>query len=290
MTRRSGYLVAVTLVVAVIVILSYQSIAPEADRVDRWNRHDPASTQTLDHSDWDDLLHRYIFFNRKGVNRFHYALFGAQDRMMLKGYLASLSATPISDFNREQQQAFWINLYNALTVKTVLDHYPVKSIRDISPDLFPPGPWNQKLVEIEDEALTLDDIEHLILRPTWQDPRIHYALSCAAIGCPNLQPHAFTAENTEIMFDQAAREFINHPRAASVNYGLLRVSSLYDWYQVDFGASEAGVIAHLRQYGNSKLLGSLEGRNSIDNYHYDWTLNSPDAEEHGAGRVGRKGS
>jgi len=288
MTRRSVYLIAIAVLVLSVLIVN--QLDTPGDPTERWAEYDSESTRRIDHSDWDDLLKRYVFMHKKGVNRFHYELFGAADRVLLKSYLAMMSATPISEFNRQQQQAYWFNLYNALTVKVILDNYPVKSIRDISPDLYPPGPWKLELVNIEGEALSLDDIEHGILRPIWKDPRIHYAVSCAAMGCPNLQPRAYTADNTEIMLDDAAREFINHARAASVRYGLLRVSSIYDWYQVDFGGSEAAVIAHLRQYANKRLLDSLENRSKIDDFHYDWTLNSPTADEHGAGRVGRRGS
>jgi len=288
MTRRSVYLIAIAVIVLSVLIVN--QLDTPGDPTERWAEYDSESTRRIDHSDWDDLLKRYVFMHKKGVNRFHYELFGAADRVLLKSYLAMMSATPISEFNRQQQQAYWFNLYNALTVKVILDNYPVKSIRDISPDLYPPGPWKLELVNIEGEALSLDDIEHGILRPIWKDPRIHYAVSCAAMGCPNLQPRAYTADNTEIMLDDAAREFINHARAASVRYGLLRVSSIYDWYQVDFGGSEAAVIAHLRQYANKRLLDSLENRSKIDDFHYDWTLNSPTADEHGAGRVGRRGS
>ena len=288
MTRRSGYLVAIAVIVLGILIAN--RLDTPVDPFDRWAEHDSKSSKTIDHSDWDDLLERYVFMHNKGVNRFHYELFGASDRVLFKNYLAMMAVIPISQFNRQQQQAYWINLYNALTVKVILDHYPVKSIRDISPDLYPPGPWRLVLAQVEGEGLSLDDIEHGILRPIWKDPRVHYAVNCAAMGCPNLQPRAFTADNTEAMLDDAAREFINHPRAASVRYGLLRVSSIYDWYQVDFGGSEAGVIAHLRQYADKNLLDKLKDRNKIDNFHYDWTLNSPNADEHGAGRVGRRGS
>ena len=287
MTLRYRYPIAVAIVLLAAVV-GWQ-LRPAVDITERWSAHDPASTLTIDHSAWDELLSRYVT-QRRGVNRFNYETFGASDRAILKAYLAALSTTPISDYNRQAQQAFWINLYNLLTVKVILEHYPVKSIYDISPDLLPPGPWSQTLVEIEGDALSLDDIEHRILRPIWSDPRIHYAVNCAAMGCPNLQPKAFTAENTEAMLDAAAREFINHRRAVNVSYGLLRVSSLYDWYQEDFGGSEAGVFAHLRKYGNERVQGYLQDRSKVDNYHYDWTINSPKSFEHGPGRVGRRGS
>ena len=103
--------------------------------------------------------------------------------------------------SRDEQLAYWINLYNALTVKVILDHYPVKSILDIdiSPGWFSIGPWGKKLVAVEGVEISLDDIEHRILRPIWRDPRIHYALNCAAVGCPNLLREAFTGATAEVL-------------------------------------------------------------------------------------------
>ena len=184
--------------------------------------------------------------------------------------------TRISQFNREQQRAFWINLYNALTIRVILKNYPVRSIRDISSGFFSSGPWSLELITIEAQALTLDDIEHRILRPIWKDARLHYAVNCASIGCPNLQNRAFTASNTEALLNKAADEFINHQRAVSINDdGELQLSSIYHWFDDDFGG-ESGVISHIREHASTSLIDMLEGIDEIDDYHYDWRLNSID--------------
>ena len=94
----------------------------------------------------------------------------------------------------------------------MLRFYPVDSIRDISSGFFSPGPWKKELLNVEGQSLTLNDIEHRILRPIWQDPRIHYAVNCASLGCPNLPVIAFSEDNTDAMLDRAAQQFINHPR------------------------------------------------------------------------------
>ena len=130
---------------------------------------------------------------------------------------------------------------------------------------------------MENEDLTLDDIEHRILRPIWQDPRLHYAVNCASLGCPNLQNMAFTADNSNALLDRGAREFVNHPRGARVIDGKLQVSSIYDWFEADFGGSDAGVISHLRQYAQAGLRASLEQIDEIDNDHYDWEINTTEA-------------
>ena len=192
--------------------------------------------------------------------------------------LSAVSRLEIGAYRRDEQFAYWVNLYNALTVKVVLDHYPVDSILDIgiSHGLFAFGPWGKKLISIDGDDLSLDDIEHRILRPIWRDPRIHYAVNCASIGCPNLMRRAFTGKTAEAMLTQAARDYINHPRGAEVRDGRLYASSLYEWYQVDFGDSDAAVIQHLKQFANPELARLLETVSYIYDDDYDWTLNGAD--------------
>jgi Protein of unknown function, DUF547 len=155
-----------------------------------------------------------------------------EDRKALKSYLENLQSLQISQYNRAEQKAYWINLNNALTVEVVLSRYPVESIRDIgiSPGLFSRGPWDAKLLTVEGEKLSLNDIEHRILRPIWRDARVHYAVNCASLGCPNLQPAAFTTDNTENLLERGAKEYVNHPRGVAVRNQKLRVSSIYVWF------------------------------------------------------------
>ena len=127
------------------------------------------------------------------------------------------------------------------------ENYPIKSIKevDISPGFFANGPWGKKLFKVEGVPLSLDDIEHRILRPIWQDPRIHYLINCASVGCPNLQPIALTGQNVPAILEAAAREFINHPRAVSYDGGRLVLSELYQWYAEDFGGDDESIIFHI---------------------------------------------
>jgi hypothetical protein len=192
----------------------------------------------------------------------------------LDAYIARLAASPVDRLARGAPLAYWINLYNALTVKVVLDHYPVTSIRDIdiSPGFFSDGPWGRNLIEIAGEKISLNDIEHRILRPIWRDPRLHYALNCAALGCPNLPPRAFTADNADAMLTAAARAHVNNPRGARRVGGQLIVSSIHDWYIADFGGDEAGIIDHLRRYADPPLRAILEDPGPLESA-YDWALN-----------------
>jgi hypothetical protein len=255
--------------------------APHAEVWTRWLRYDPDSKERIDHSAWAAFLRKYLKPGSDGINRIAYREVGNQDRAALAAYVDALSETSIGRLSRAAQFAFWVNLYNALTMRTVLEHYPAKSIRDIaiSPGLFAIGPWGARLVTVEGEALSLDDIEHRILRPIWRDPRVHYAVNCAALGCPNLQAAPFLETGAEQVLERAAADYVNHPRGATVVAGELTVSSIYDWYQEDFGGSEHGVIAHLKRYARPPLGAKLANITRITARRYDWALN--DAESNG---------
>ena len=161
---------AAALVGALILLPAFGSVerffAPNADLWERWQAHDPVSRETIDHTAWDALLARYVRPTSGGVNLVNYREFSSRDRASLANYVDDLESVEISRFNRDEQLAYWINLYNALTVKIVLDHYPVDSIRDIdiSPGLFRDGPWDKKLITVEGQKLTLNAIEHRILQ------------------------------------------------------------------------------------------------------------------------------
>jgi hypothetical protein len=252
-----------------------EAFAPKSELWERWAAHSPSATAAIDHSVWDAFLADNLVSNADGVNRVAYAKIGEADRKGLDDYLSALSAVRIGEFSRDQQRAYWINLYNALTVDVVLEHYPVDSIRDISisPGFFSVGPWGKKLIRVDGEELSLDDIEHRILRPIWKDPRIHYALNCAALGCPKLMGVAFTASNTEELLERGAKDYINSEYGAYVDRDArLFASSLYDWYQQDFGGDETGVIDHLRLYAGPELARKLEGITEVYDFDYDWTL------------------
>ena len=249
--------------------------APSAELWQRWTAHRPESSMTVDHKAWDTLLKEYLVSAENGLDRFRYDSVKASDRMALADYLATLQAIRISGYNRAEQRAYWINLYNAATVKVVLDHLPVRSIREIrlGGELFSGGPWRSKILSVEGEAVGLDDIEHRILRPIWKDPRIHYAVNCAAVGCPNLSRTAYSAGNFDRLAEAGARAYVNSPRGVRVENGKLRVSSIYEWFKADFGGSDAGVIAHLKQFAEPVLAARLETISRMDDDGYDWSLN-----------------
>jgi Protein of unknown function, DUF547 len=157
----------------------------------------------------------------------------------------------------------------------VLAKYPVASIRDIrtSPGLFSSGPWGRRFLRVENQDLSLDDIEHRILRPLWRDARVHYALNCAALGCPDLGGEAFAADRLDAQLDAAARRFVAHPRGVRVAPRGLVLSSIFDWFKEDFGADAAALRAHLLQYAQGETRTALEQGTAFASYSYDWALN-----------------
>jgi hypothetical protein len=268
----------ILLIILVLIVMAPQLAvaAPQSELWPRWQTYDANSRVTINHSAWSHFLSRYLVTDHpSGINRVRYASVTPDDKKALQNYLDRMQATPVSTLNRLEQKAYWINLYNALTVKVVLDHYPVKSIRDIdiSPGWFSVGPWDAKLLTIEVEPLSLNDIEHRILRPIWQDNRVHYAVNCASLGCPNLQGQPFTTENLEELLDQAARDYINHPRGMKIEGDTAILSSIYDWFQVDFGGHEEGVRQHLLKYAGPERVGYLQAGKVRFSYGYDWNLN-----------------
>ena len=239
---------------------------------DYWVEHSDDSEISVDHTQWNQLLTTYIE-EKDGLNLFRYGAFIPADKERLNQYLKFLQSVVVTNLNADEQFAYWINLYNALTIKVILDHYPVASIQDISYGLLSFGPWKEQLVTVEGFELSLDDIEHEILRPIFQDNRIHYAVNCASIGCPNLQTTAFTAGNLNDLLELAATQYINHPRGVTIIEDELIVSSIYDWYAEDFGYDDEEIVDHLLEYAEAGLAAGLSEFDEIEDYEYDWSLN-----------------
>lgn len=238
-----------------------------------------------DDASWNAILGKYVKPYQGGINYFDYAALKAQptDVAKLKSYVTSLQAEKVSALTRPQQFAYWSNLYNALTIQVMIDNWPVKSIREIKSKGAPfdpvksafGGPWRQKFVTVEGKSLTLDDIEHVVLRGQFEEPRVHYAVNCASYGCPNLKASAWKAETLEADLDAGAKAYVNHPRGVKVNAnGTLTLSSIYKWFDEDFGGNEAGVKQHLTKYATPELAAKIKTA-KIAGYDYDWAVNAP---------------
>lgn len=265
---------ATLLTIFIAALLAWKFSLNNKPAIEHWQHSNDASTAVIDHSAWQNVLHQYLYVaDDPGVNLFDYQLLIEHGREELSEYLATMSRLTLTDYNRNEQFAYWVNLYNALTVDLIADHYPTDSITQISgrPTSF--GPWDNPAIEIQGETLSLNDIEHRILRPLWKDYRIHFALNCASIGCPNLQANVFTAKNSEKLLDQAAQQFLNHPRGIEITDNGLVMSSIFDWYQEDFGRNEAALLDTLSPYLSEAQ--QQQAKSNLDNidYQYNWDLN-----------------
>ena len=237
-----------------------------------------AQSAAPDHAPWDRLLKTYVKPSADGVNRIDYAAFKRGGHKDLKAYLTRLQKVDPTALGSKDAYAYYVNLYNATTIDIVLDRYPVKSIKDISLGggllaSVTGGPWKAKVVRVNGKALSLDDIEHGILRKKYKDPRVHYAVNCASIGCPNLSREAYTGATLNAQLDAGAKAYVNNARGFRFDGKKLTASSIYDWFQDDFGGTEQGVIAHARKYAEPALAKKLKAATAIDDYAYDWTLN-----------------
>ena len=256
---------------AFLFILAFPVLAaPGSQYWGVWDKSDDSSKKTINHQVWQDLLDRYLVSMPNG-SRFRYIRVTEKDRQALQNYLKELSGLDPRQFNKSEQKAYWINFYNALTVELILKNYPVKSITKLG-GWFKFGPWDEKVTEVAGLSLTLNDIEHRILRPLWNDKRIHYAVNCASLGCPDLAEKAYTGGNVEQILETQTERFIRQEKAISWIDGRLVLSRIYEWYEDDFGSGKE-LIRHFRQYSTPAQSRRLERFTGIIDYQYNWSLN-----------------
>ncbi|MDP4624601.1 MAG: DUF547 domain-containing protein [Akkermansiaceae bacterium] len=209
--------------------------------------------------------------NVKGDNINYAAIHKAPDK--LGSYLVDLAAVGKSEYGKwsdDQKMAYLINLYNAATLKLIIDEYPVKSIRDID------SPWKQNRVKLFGKYTSLDHIEHEMLRKDFSDPRIHFGVNCASVGCPSLRAEAFQADKLSAQLDEQARNFLSSSsknRVDSKN-GILYLSSIFDWFKGDFVKKSGSVEKFIAPYLSGGDRKAVEGGNLKVKYtEYDWSLN-----------------
>lgn len=210
------------------------------------------------HQIWDQLLKQYVSetgqVNYSGIK---------EDGSRLGQYLEQLKENPVQEsWSRSQKLAYWINAYNAFTVKLIIDNYPVKSIRDLN------RPWGRKFIQLGDQTYSLDNIEHDIIRPVFEEPRIHFALVCAAVSCPKLLNHAYLPEKLDEQLDQQTRYFLNESGKNKLSPKLVELSKLFSWYGRDF-TKQGTVIDFINQY-SEQTISDIARVRYLD---YNWDLN-----------------
>ena len=249
--------------------------APDADLWPLWQASDETSAATIDHSPWQRFLDRYVETDASAnVNLVRYVAVAEIDRLALRNYLETLQSLDPRRYPRRVQLAYWINLYNAATVDLVLRNPDKRSILRMGEGLFSIGPWDDAILEVGGVALTLNDIEHRILRPIWQDRRVHFAVNCASVSCPNLSKIAYTAENVDRLLSENENAYINDPRGVRFDSrGRLEVSRIFDWYLRDFAATPETLLEYLAQHADAPLGDRLRNYDRRIRYEYDWSLN-----------------
>jgi hypothetical protein len=221
---------------------------------------------TVDHSFYAELLKKYV---KNG--KVDYAGFKSQEEK-LDSYLKILESVDSKSLSEHEQFAYYANAYNAWTIKLILTAYPdVKSIKDLG-SLFK-SPWKKKIVRIDGNVITLDNVEHDILRPRFKDPRVHFVITCSAISCPPLRSKPLQGNVLNAQLDDSTRSFLNNPASYKLDGNTLYVSRIFKWYAEDFNHD---VLSFYLEYADDDLKQKLEAKRSILNIKYltyDWGLN-----------------
>ncbi len=213
------------------------------------------SMKGVDHQAFDALLRKHV----SSSGQVNYAGFKA-DVVKLDAYIANLSANPVEDsWTRNEKLAYWINAYNANTIKLIVDNYPVAKITDLEGG----KPWDKKWIKLGSKTYSLNNIENDIIRPQFKEPRIHFAVNCAAKSCPTLMNKAWLPNNLESDFEKMTKAFVNNSSYNEISSGGAKVSKIFEWYGEDFG----DVKAFINKYSNTKINGNLNFK------EYDWSLN-----------------
>lgn len=224
-----------------------------------------ANSIPISHTTWNTLTAKNVTANGK-VN---YKGF-IDDKILLDEYLSLLSENPPSkNWSEEEQLAYWINAYNAFTVKLIVDHYPVKTIKQLGGAVtMVNSTWDIKFFKIGGIDFDLNTIEHQILRKNYEEPRIHFAINCASFSCPRLRNEAFEATQLETQLEDQAKQFINNSDKNIITSEGMKLSKIFDWFKSDFVKKET-LISFLQKYTEVELSESME----IEYLDYGWDLN-----------------
>jgi Protein of unknown function, DUF547 len=230
------------------------------------------SGHAFDHSGFDQILATYV----DDQGRVDYN--GIAKDQAFKVYLDSLKSANLDSMSRNDQLAFWLNAYNAVTIDKVIQWKPKKSVRET----VIPGVWTStkffttRQHTVAGKSFSQDDIEHEILRKQFNDPRIHFAIICASSSCPPLPRYAYTEENVQTKLEEETRNYINSDRGTKMDSAenTLYLSKLFDWFSGDFESKSGSVMDFIKPYLDKDALAFLARKPKIAYIHYDWSLNA----------------
>ncbi|MBW2238697.1 MAG: DUF547 domain-containing protein [Deltaproteobacteria bacterium] len=221
----------------------------------------------VDHSIYSGLLKKYVH-----QSRIDYRGFKTQEAH-LDQYLKILEGVDPKSLSRNEQFSFYINAYNAWTIKLILSGYPgIKSIKELGSIIK--SPWEKKICRIDGNIITLDDMEHKILRPRFKDPRVHFAINCAALSCPPLGDRPYMGSTLDRQLDDSTQRFINNPERNYLKENSLYASKIFKWFRGDFNDDVIGFFLKYADEDLKKELAAKKGRIKIKYLHYDWSLNA----------------
>lgn len=225
------------------------------------------TSEPVSHSSWDALLKKHV--DEKGMVNYKGFI---KDSLELNEYLSILeSSHPNKEKWTDQEQlAYWINAYNAFTIRLIIRNYPVESIKDIAGGIpFINTPWDVKFIHIEGETYDLNNIEHGIIRKEFEEPRIHFALVCAAMSCPRLRTEAYTASKLDKQLDEEATYFFNNAEKNKIATDKATLSKLMKWYSGDFKDAAPDIITYVNRYSKTQMASNA----TIEYMDYSWKLN-----------------
>lgn len=227
-----------------------------------------------DYSAWTTLLRRY-YDPASGMN---YAALKARDLGTLQNLRNALAKVDVKSLSRDQQLAYWINVYNVNSTAIVAEKYPVESIRDLSTDpIIRLNVFDKKVVPFGNGKISLNDVENTYIREGFKDPRIHFAINCAAKSCPPIRKEAYVGARVQAQLDDQTRTFLNGPKGMRISGDTVHVTKIMDWFEKDFRNWAGGVPNFLRKYAspeNRKKLDAAGDDLDIDYDDYDWSVNS----------------
>lgn len=220
----------------------------------------------VQHVEWDVLVKKHV--SKNGMVDYQGFL---KDKKQLQVYLDKLSANrPTSKWSKNEKMAFWINAYNAFTVKLILDYYPINSIKDIKKGIpFVNSVWDITFIPMGKEKIDLNYIEHSILRKEFKDPRIHAAINCASFSCPLLRNEAYYASRLDEQLNDAMRRFVNDPQRNQLDKSNIKISKIFSWFAGDFKLNGSSVVDYLNKYAKKRVQSNAK----IDFLEYQWELN-----------------
>lgn len=226
----------------------------------------PNNSNPVSHDIWNGLLQKNVDAN----GHVNYKGFKSEEAQLEKYLNILRAAHPNTDkWSKDERLAYWINAYNAFTVELIIKNYPCKSIKDLGGAIYKVNtPWDIKFITIQGITYDLNNIEHDIIRKEFNEPRIHFAVNCASVSCPNLRNEAFVASRLNEQLDDQARKFINDKSKNNISANSAQLSKLFTWFKGDF-TKQGTVVAFINKYSTVKL----GEKAKIDYLEYNWNLN-----------------